>query len=44
MKSLFRLLWLIPLTLAAQTPEWKAAAAKVAITPQETMYLSGASL
>ena len=29
------------MALVAQTPEWKAAAAKAVITPQEPMYLAG---
>lgn len=41
MKSLLCLFLLLPGALVAQTPEWKAAAAKAVITPQETMYLSG---
>jgi hypothetical protein len=41
MKSLPCLFLLLPGALVAQTPEWKAAAAKAVITPQETMYLSG---
>ncbi|MBX7209539.1 MAG: neutral/alkaline non-lysosomal ceramidase N-terminal domain-containing protein [Verrucomicrobiaceae bacterium] len=32
---------LVALAANAQTTEWKAAAAKAVITPQETMYLSG---
>ncbi len=41
MKALLSLVLLFPLALVAQTPEWKAAAAKAVITPQEPMYLAG---
>lgn len=41
MKALLSLVLLLPVALVAQTPEWKAAAAKAVITPQEPMYLAG---
>jgi hypothetical protein len=41
MKAILSLVLLLPLALVAQTPEWKAAAAKAVITPQEPMYLAG---
>ncbi len=41
MKALLSLVLLLPLALVAQSPEWKAAAAKAVITPQEPMYLAG---
>ena len=41
MKSIACLVLLLAVVATAQTPEWKAAAAKAVITPQETMYLSG---
>jgi hypothetical protein len=41
MKALLSLLLLCPFALVAQTPDWKAAAAKAVITPQEPMYLAG---
>ena len=41
MKSILCLVLFFPFSVSAQLPEWKAAAAKVVITPQETMYLSG---
>lgn len=41
MKALLSLVLLLPLALVAQMPEWKAAAAKAVITPQEPMYLAG---
>jgi neutral ceramidase len=33
MKAILSLVLLLPLALVAQTPEWKAAAAKAVITP-----------
>jgi len=41
MKALLSLVLLLPLAVVAQTPEWKAAATKAVITPQEPMYLAG---
>jgi neutral ceramidase len=41
MKAILSLVLLLPLALVAQTLEWKAAAAKAVITPQEPMYLAG---
>ena len=41
MKKFISLLLIFPILAGAQVTQWKAAAMKVDITPQETMYLSG---
>lgn len=41
MKNMVCLALLLAVVANAQTPDWKAAAAKAVITPQEPMYLAG---
>jgi len=41
MKNIVCLALLLAVVANAQTPDWKAAAAKAVITPQEPMYLAG---